>query len=164
MEPPVVVDALREMGTEGAIITTLMTVIGGLCTVIVSMYVRANKIYGYRLKERDALNTALNSSTEAIREYTRSMENRSAAISSLADAVKTQASTFDSLKDRIAMQYEFLTREFGRHSQVIESMADANRTMAAMIVENKRHIDLIMTTAEEVRGKLSSLENFRSRK
>lgn len=150
-----VTQILRGMGTEGAIITTLMGVITVLCAVIASMYVRANKIYGYRLKERDVLNTALASSTEATKEHTRSMESRSAAIAALADAVKDQSASFEHLRDRVMMQYEFMSREFDRHTQVVEAMAEANRSMAVTLAENKRIIETVFNVTEELRSKIT---------
>lgn len=154
MDAPIVTETLRGMGTEGAIITTLMGVVMILCGVIVSMYARANKIYGYRLKERDALNTALMSSTAATKEHTRSMENRSASLSALANAVKDQSATFEHLRDRIHMQYDFISREFDRHTQVIEAMSEASRVMNQKIAENKRHLEEIYSATEELRTKI----------
>lgn len=152
------------MGTEGAIITTLMGVVTVLSTVIVVMYNRANKIYGYRLKERDVLNTALSSATTATKEHTRSMENRSAAIAALADAIKDQSASFEHVRDRVQMQFDFQSKEFGRHAQVIEAMAEANRVMAAMLAENKRHIELIHSATEELRTKISKPRIARKRR
>lgn len=164
MDAPIVTETLRGMGTEGAIITTLMGVITVLSGVIFAMYSRANKIYGYRLKERDILTTALNSSTSAAKEHTRSMENRSAAITALADAVKDQSASFEHLRDRVMMQYEFLSKEFDRHTQVIEAMAEANRAISAMIAENKRQISVIYTVTDELRVKINKQQISRTRK
>lgn len=164
MDAPIVTETLRGMGTEGAIITTLMGVVSILSGVIYTMYSRANKIYGYRLKERDVLTTALNSSTSAAKEHTRSMENRSAAIAALASAVKDQSASFEHLRDRVMMQYEFLSKEFDRHTQVIEAMAEANRAIAAMIAENKRQIDMISSATEELRVRITKQRISRTRK
>lgn len=154
MDAPIVTEALRGMGLEGAIISVLMGVIAVLATCILFMYKRANTIYGYRLKERDTLTTALTNATNATKEHTRAMENRSSAISALADATKDQAACFEQLRERVGMQYEFFAKQLDRQAIVLEALAEANRVNAAAINENRRIMQLSLSSLDEIRAKI----------
>jgi hypothetical protein len=150
MESPLVVEALKTMGVAGAIIFVLMGVIAVLSTIIVFMYQRANKIYGYRLKERDTLTTALSNSVTATKDHTRAMEDRSNALRELATAIKEQSGAFETLHDRVKMQYEFLNDELKRHSLVITAISEAHRVLSGMASDGTAKIDAVRVIAENI--------------
>src|SRR3954471_23995277 len=101
-----VASTLKEMGAAGAAISVLLTAIGGLVTAVVFQYKQGNKVYGYRLAERDTLNKALTDNTAAIHAMTRTAEERNKATQELADAIEKMASAFERLNDRLAMQHD----------------------------------------------------------
>lgn len=148
MDPPIVKEVLKEMGTEGAIISVLMGAISILCGVIAIMYNRANKIYGYRLKERDILNEALTSATTATRQHTNAMESRSIALATLADAIKDQSASFEQLRDRVQMQFDFISREFDR-------VAEINKSLSAAAVDDRHRLEMIVMGLSEIREKIT---------
>jgi hypothetical protein len=112
-----------------------MGVIGILSVVIVVMYQRANKIYGYRLTERDTLVTVVSNATNATKDHTKSMEDRSNALRELAHAIKEQSAEFEALQERVKLQYEFLSEELKRHAQVIAAIAEADRALSAIAID-----------------------------
>lgn len=136
------------MGTEGAIISVLMGTVPILCGVIVIMYNRANKIYGYRLRERDVLNTALSAATAATREHTQAMESRSAAMTALADAIRDQSATFEQLRDRVQMQHEFVSRELDRQ-------AESHRELLSASMRDHHNLESIAAGVVEMREKIT---------
>lgn len=126
---------LKDMGAAGAAISVLLTAVSALVAANVFQYKHGNKVYGYRLAERDTLNAALASSTTSRDKHTKATEDLKDAIEDLADAYKAQAAAFDRLTDRQEMQHETLVNEIQRHGMVISSVAEAMRTLNGSVTE-----------------------------
>lgn len=127
------------MGVEGAIISVLMGVITILASVIVVQYKQAQKVYGYRLKERDDLNKALTDSASALRDMVRAVEDRNDITEDLAEVIQKQALAFEGVTERVRIQYEGMREDHTRSSMVITAMSESIRVMAADVNDVKRN-------------------------
>lgn len=123
---------LREMGVAGGIISVLMGTIGVLSGVIYAQWRHANKVYGYRLAERDVLNKALTDSANAMQAMLKATEERNDITESLADVIEKQSVSFVSLTERIKNNYDGFTRDFNRFEMVITAMSDSIRQVVAI--------------------------------
>src|SRR3954471_21640426 len=93
-----VASTLKEMGAAGAAISVLLTAIGGLVTAVVFQYKQGNKVYGYRLAERDTLNKALTDSSSAMNALSKIAEERNEITSDLVNVIGKQTAAVDHLK------------------------------------------------------------------
>lgn len=157
MGDPIVTESLKSLGIAGAIISVLMATCGGLITAILVMYRHGNKVYSYRLKERDILNKALTSAAEATRDHTRTMADRNDALRELATAIKDQSAAFERLHDRVHLQYEFMSEELKRHAIVIQAIAEADRTLAGLITDSRNAAIGARNISDETKTSLLNL-------
>jgi len=139
-EGAVVAQTLQGMGIEGAIISVLMGTITLLSTVIVVQYKHNNKVYGYRLAERDTLTKALSESTSAQLSLMKATEEYSDITSNLSLVIERQSVSFASLNERIKTQYDVLKDENARMSLVIDAMGSSLRTLSAQVTDIQRMI------------------------
>jgi Cu/Ag efflux pump CusA len=120
---------LKSLGLPGAIIIVLMFVISMLTTAIIFMQKHANKVYGYRLRERDVLNKALSDSTVVLQQMVRASEERNEVTEGLADVTRKQAVAFDQVNERIKVHYEVMKDDLSRLAQVATAIAEAVRNI-----------------------------------
>jgi hypothetical protein len=105
MFPEWVLLILKENGVAGAIVFVLCSVVVALAYVVRSMYNQANKVYGYRLTERDTLTKALNDATAAINAMKVSADERNEVTDEMAISLKLLVQRIESnhlaLKDEM---------------------------------------------------------------
>lgn len=135
-----VTSTLRDMGPAGAVISVLLTAIGGLVSAVMIQYRQGNKVYGYRLAERDTLNKALTDNTAAINAMTRATEERNRVTEELAAAIGNLASAFERVNDRLEMQHTVMKDEVQRHGLVVSAVADAMRNVAGIVTDVRNHL------------------------
>jgi hypothetical protein len=150
---PIVHDALASMGVAGAIIAVLMTVIAFQSAALAFMWRHSNKVYGYRLAERDTLKDALNSTANVLKEVLAGMRDRNEITEDLSDVVRAHTAAFGSLKEKLELQYEVMKSDTSRIETVIGSMAEAQRTVTLAVSDIKATI--LLATAE-VKGSLAA--------
>lgn len=126
---------LKGMGAAGAAISVLLTACGALAGAVVFQWKQANKVYGFRLAERDTLNKALTDNTKAIEGMTRATEERNQVTQELADAIAKQAAAFERVNDRVGFYHEDNKEKLTDLRKVTEAMAEAVRTNTGMVTE-----------------------------
>jgi hypothetical protein len=134
---PLVDKALEGMGVAGAIISVLISVIVAQAGVIVAQWKHSNKVYGYRLAERDTLNKTLSDSTAALHGMLRGLEERNDITEDQAELIQKQSAAFEILRIMLLAQYENTEQSVGRLSQAVSAQAEAIRTINAMMVDSK---------------------------
>ena len=137
MFPEWIVKILENLGLPGAIIFFLLLTIGGLSEAIRRMWGHSNKVYGYRLSERDVLNKALTDAASVLADLVKASEERNDLTSEQAELLNKQSQSFELLKVTILAQYDTIRGNHGAIAQTVSSMADAIRTLSAMVQENR---------------------------
>lgn len=141
-------DGLKELGgPASAFIGMLVTAIGALATAVGLQWKQANKVYGYRLAERDTLRDALNGATKAQEAHTRATEERNRVTEELADAMRALAAAFDRLNERLTMQHDHHKEHDRDHLRLIEaqtatigSLAEALRVNTGIVTDIRNHL------------------------
>lgn len=154
LSEPIVQNALASMGVPGAIIFVLLCVIGVLVTANVFQWRHSNKVYGYRLQERDVLRTALEDSKRTLQEVLAGMRERNEITEELVSVVRDHTTDYKSLKDKIEYHYETMKQDKTRAEQIINVMSEAIRTLTSTVAS--MHTDMMVATAE-VKGVLNNL-------
>lgn len=140
-------DVSKELGSAATWFLGMMaTAILGLSSAVGLQWKHSNKVYGYRLAERDTLKDALNNTANATRDATKAQEDQNEVVKELADAMRALATAYDRVNERLAMQFDH-HREHGRdilqrlddNTKALASMADAVRTNTAMLTEVRNH-------------------------
>lgn len=144
-----VAPVLKDMGLPGAIIIVLMGVIGILSMVIVYQYKQANKVYSYRLAERDTLNKALTDSTAAQLTQAHATEDRNKTTEQLSAVIQKQAMMFEALLERLKNYHDSLIEKQTRADIVLASLADSQRTLAAIASDIQRNMPLSVTELKQ---------------
>lgn len=134
-DPELVAGTLEKMGQAGAAISILMTTISALATAVVVQYRQGNKVYGYRLAERDTMNKALTDSSAAINAFTKEAEERNRVIEELADSLGKQASALNHLIELLKMHHDAMKDEVKDQTKTIGSLADAIRVNTGMVTD-----------------------------
>lgn len=137
-EGAMVNEALHGMGIQGAIISVLMGTITLLAGVIVIQYKHNNKVYGYRLRERDTLNKALTDSTNAQLALMKAVEEYGDITSSLSGVVERQSVAFNSLSERVKTQYDVIKDENSRILIVIDAISASLRVISGQMTDLQR--------------------------
>jgi uncharacterized protein HemX len=127
---------LKEMGPAGAAISVLLTAIAALVGAVIFQWKQGNKVYGYRLAERDTLNKALTDSSSALNASNNVAKERNEVISELADVIAKQTIGLEHLKT----QFEDTKELVKEQTKVISSLAEANRTMAGIVTDTRNYI------------------------
>lgn len=143
-------EQLKGLGLPGAIIITLMSVVTLMGGVIALMYRQANKVYGYRLAERDTLNAALTASTNALKDAAEEQKEQREVIEELATLIAKQSNGFEQLRERVSMQYEGLKEDNTRNNMVVSAIADALRQAVALQTE-------IRNTANDIKSEVGKV-------
>lgn len=128
---------LADMGFAGVVIFVQFFAIGGLVAYIKSMQAKADKVYGYRLAERDTLNKVLSDTAKVIEGIVKANEDRNDLTQDQAELIKEQAHAFELLKATVLAQYDNIKDHNAATALTIASMAEAVRTLTAMILENR---------------------------
>lgn len=153
---PLVHDALASMGVAGAIIFVLMTVIAGLLTANVLQWRHSNKVYGYRLQERDVLRDALNDSKHTLADVLKGMQDRNEITEELSDVIKGHTGAFMQLKAVIELHYDMMKQDKSRGEQVASAIGESLRTLTATVAG--MHTDMMVANAE-VKAALAAYKN-----
>lgn len=141
-------DVTRELGGAAAWFLGLMAAaITALAGGNALQWKMANKVTGYRLKERDDLITAVKDSTAARVAATHAQEEHNRVIDELADAIRALAQSHDRQAERLALQAEHIReRELDRqqiqreNNSVIQSLAESVRTTGAIASDIRNHL------------------------
>lgn len=131
---------LETLGAAGTFISLMATAIVALASAVGIQWRQANKVYGYRLTERDTLKDALNGNTKAMADQTEAAKERNRVIEDLAEAVEKLAVAFDRMNDRLVYQYEQTRDQRRDEVQVISEMAQAVRTQTAMLTDVRNRL------------------------
>jgi F0F1-type ATP synthase membrane subunit b/b' len=141
-------DGLKELGgAASAFIGMMGTAVVALASAVGFQWKQANKVYGYRLKERDDLRDALNAATKSQEAATRSAEERNRVTQELAEAMRELANSIENLQQRLAMQHEHArdqSREQARsiddNVKAIGGLADALRVNTGVVTDIRNHL------------------------
>jgi hypothetical protein len=154
MFPDWIVKILESMGVAGAIIFVLLTTVVALVAYIRSMQARADKIYGYRLTERDTLNKALTDSSAVLRDILKVTEERNDLTEEQARLLERQSQAFELLKVTMLSQYETIRDHNAASTQVIAATAEAIRSLHSIVVENRgitlTHVVAVQKTIDDL--------------
>jgi hypothetical protein len=131
-----VTDTLRNMGPAGAAISVMLTAVTALTGAIIFQWKQANKVYGYRLAERDALNKALTESSAAINAFTKIHEERTEKVSELVDVISRQTIGLDHLK----LQLDDMKVCIKDQTSAFASLAEAVRTCTGIVTDTRNYI------------------------
>jgi hypothetical protein len=128
---------LESMGAAGAIISVLMSVIAALSTVIVTQWRHSNKVYGYRLAERDTLNKAMTEGTSALHSLLEVQSQRNELMDQQADLIAKQAIAVEMLRVLLLSQYEQIRDHQSGLNQAVTSIAESLRHLSSLIVDDR---------------------------
>lgn len=137
MLPEWIVKILEGMGIAGAIIFVLLMTVLSLVLYIRSMQAKADKIYGFRLAERDNLNKALTDSSRVLEDVLKATEDRNDLTAEQAELLVKQAQAFELLKVTILSQYDNIRDHHQTNAQVVGAMSEAVRVLSSMVIENR---------------------------
>ena len=137
MMPEWITKLLEGMGVPGGIIFVLLGAVAGLVTYLKSMQTKADKVYGYRLSERDVLTKALTDTTAVIAGIIKANETRNELTEEQALLLRDQAHAFELLKTTVLSQYDNIKDYNTASLQTISAMAEALRALTSMILENR---------------------------
>lgn len=146
---------LENGGLWGAIVFVLLTVVTALVAYIRSMQVKADKIYGYRLAERDTLNKTLTDTSKVLADMLKVTEDRNDLTEEQAKLIANQAQAFELLKVTILAQYDTIKDHGQASAQAVASMAEAVRVLTSMVVENRMIAQGHVTAVNAAIGELS---------
>ena len=150
-------------GLPGAIIGTLTGVVIILVSAIVYMQRRADKVYGYRLAERDTLGASLHEASTAINNQATATRERNIVMDELAETIRESTQANLLLVERLTLQHEFLAGEHGKTATVIASIAEAMRNAVLQTSGVKQSVDgLLMGVpgmTKELRDHIEKLVN-----
>lgn len=154
--PDWIVKILQEMGVPGAIIFVLLLAITGLVAYIKSLQAKADKVYGYRLAERDTLNKTLSDTANVLRDMLEVTEDRNELTEEQARLIEKQSAAFELLKVTILAQYENIKDHNSASSQAVTAMAEAIRALTSIVVENRviaqGHVQNVQRSLDELKA------------
>lgn len=137
MMPDFVIRILESMGVAGAIIFVLMSVIGVLAGVIRVMYNHSNKVYGYRLAERDTLKDALANASNVLANVLKATEDRNDLTQELGDLIAKQSAAFELLKVTVLAEYTSIRENHTAITQAVTSQAQSLRELTSMVTDHR---------------------------
>jgi hypothetical protein len=155
MLPGWIEKSLEGMGIAGGIIFVLLLTISGLIAYIRTLHTKADKVYGYRLAERDTLNKTLSDTAKVLEDVLEQVEERNALTEQQAELISKQAQAFELLKVTILSQYDNIRDHNTASSQAVAAMAEAIRTLSMMIIENR---SIAQTHVTNVNVSLNNLQ------
>lgn len=131
---------LKEMGIAGGIIFVLMTVVTIMAEVIRRLIQHANKVYSYRLAERDILNTALTNTAKVLADMLEALKDRNDLTEDQADLIAKQSQAFEVLKVTILGQYDNIKSNNTAVAQSVIAMAEAIRALTSLVNDNRNTV------------------------
>jgi hypothetical protein len=131
-----VTGTLKDMGAAGAAISVLLTTITALVGAVIFQYKQGNKVYSYRLAERDTLNKALTDSSTAINASTKIADERNDILADLVEVTTKQVIGLDHLKS----QLDDMRAEIKEQNKVIAFLSEAHRTNTGIITDTRNYI------------------------
>lgn len=137
MFPEWIVRILEGLGLPGAIIFVLLTALISSLAYIRSMQSKADKVYSYRLAERDTLNKALTDTATVLKDMLKVTEDRNELTEEQAKLIERQAQAFELLKVTVLAQYDSIKDHNNAAAQAVASMAEAIRQLSAIVLENR---------------------------
>lgn len=137
MLPEWVIRILESLGLAGAVIFFLLMTVVGLVAYIKSLQARADKIYGYRLQERDALNKALTDNARVLEDMLHVSDERNHLTEAQSELISKQAQAFEILKITVIGQYSNIRDHNSGVAQTVGAMAEAIRVLTSIVVENR---------------------------
>lgn len=156
MMPDWIVKILEKMEVPGAIIFVLLLTVGALIAYIRSMQAKADKVYGYRLQERDTLNKTLSDTAKVLEDMLKGTEDRNDLTEEQARLIEKQSQAFELLKVTILAQYENIRDHNSAAYQAVTAMAEAIRTLTSIVTENRT---IAHGHVQNVQGTLSDVKN-----
>lgn len=155
MLPEWITKILQDMGLAGAVIFVLVMTVAGLVAYVRSMQTRADKVYGYRLTERDTLNKALTDASQVLKEMLEATRDRNELTEEQAELISKQVYAFELLKASVIGQYENIREHQVAASQAVTSMAEAIRTLTGMVTESRNNYGMMLG---QIMNRLDGLE------
>jgi hypothetical protein len=159
MFPDWMVRLLEGMGVPGGIIFVLLSTVVALVAYIKSMQAKADKIYGYRLTERDSLNKALTDAGKAISDLTSATEDRNELTEEQARLLEKQAQAFELLKVTVLAQYDSIKDHNAAASAAVTAMAESIRALTSIVLENRTiamsHVNDVRKTVDDMSRSVS---------
>jgi len=135
---------IKSLGVAGAIISVLMGVIVVMAGVIAAMWRHSNKVYGYRLAERDTLKDALNDSKVVLRDMLDATKDRNEITEELSELIAKQSVAFLSLEQKVDHHYAMLKDSQERLTMVMSALPESIRTMASQLGDMRTAMSLSM--------------------
>lgn len=146
---------LEGMGVQGGIISVLLLTVSGLVVYVKSLHTKADKVYGYRLMERDTLNKALTDTAKVLEDVLEATDERNELTQQQADLIQKQSAAFELLKVTILSQYDNIRDHNSASAGAVTAMAEAIRTLSGMVIENR---SIAQTQVTSVNGSLNNLQ------
>jgi hypothetical protein len=135
--PEWVIEILKGLGGAGAVIFVLMLTVTGLVAYVKSLHAKADKVYGYRLAERDTYNKTLTDTAKVLEGIIRVSEERNQINEEQADLILKQSHALDLLKTSVVSQYDNIRDHNSASSQTVGALAEAVRSLTMMVAENR---------------------------
>lgn len=155
MFPEWIYKILESLGLPGAIIFVLLLTIAALVAYIKSMQAKADKVYGYRLAERDTLNKTLSDTAKVLQGVLEATDERNEITEEQADLISKQAQAFELLKVTVLAQYDNIRDHNQASAMAVTAMADAIRQLSSMVIENR---SISQTHVTNVQGSMNDLK------
>jgi hypothetical protein len=154
---------LKELGAAGAAISVLMTTIGVLGGAIVVLDRRnkssADATNKARMAEREIMIKMLEASNTAINRSSEASEQRNEVTQQLADAIKSQATVFAIVNERVSLYHADNKEKLKDVSDVVGAMADALRVNTGVVTEVRNQN---IAVADRLSGVAEKLNRRRS--
>lgn len=155
MIPEWISKILESRGLEGAIIFVLLAALVAAVAYIRTLQGKADKVYGFRLAERDTLNKALTDTAKVLSDMLKVTEDRNDLTEEQARLIEKQAQAFELLKVTIIAQYDSIKDHNHASAMAVGAMADAIRQLSTMVVENRMIAQGHVTAVNGAIGELS---------
>jgi hypothetical protein len=147
---------LKDLGLAGAVIFVLMGVITIMSEVIRRLIAHANKVYGYRLTERDTLNKALTDSAKVLEDMLDATKDRNDITEEQTELIAKQSAAFELLKATILGQYDNIRSNNAVVAQSVTAMAEAIRVLTSMVTDNRNLVANQVTEVKQAIGNSTS--------
>jgi hypothetical protein len=148
-------------GVAGWIIGSLVSVIGVLSGVIVKQYVDAKAVNNHRLAERDTLMTVLNGVKTSQSESAAASRERNQMTAELARIISASTTQTETVHALMKMQFEFLKEDYSRLADIVTSIAEGVRNLAALNTDMKVSV---IALAPMLQALQNALDQIRSRR
>lgn len=131
VDNPTVQEGMKALGpVAGAIIAVLLMCCVATISCIVWMQRRADKVYGYRLAERDKLMEALHAASAGQQAQAAATHQRNALQEELAETIEALTNSIQLFIERSTIHHTHMVGDQGKQHVVIESISQAMRDVA----------------------------------